>query len=631
MLGVTDETGQPSDPASLQASVLFIRGGADVMKFSYREEHVGYWSAGFDAVLARHGWTDVHTAEPEVLEHSHLLRGHDLVIVSWLPDWKTDWLRSLRAYGGVIFLEGPIPPLLESFAGLERTENGLGGGRCRVRLRKWLRDALATQHLDPEDPPIYFDTRDAHTPPTSRTQSATHLHQEVAERSPLRLTAFRNVAGDDELSVESCGKASVGVVRRGRVLTSSFRLLGHVVYGRMCSAGAHDERVTAVLEAALLTMLDEQLSRYGRDCIRIHQADPGGALARLHDRMVLSPGGLLGIEGQPPHAPYAGVRVRRLAEDRGSSLFELDGLVEGTATELVFRCPWRRFQGAETEGATLDVEPVRGQSEGVRIRISKVVSEPVHLRIHRTRSARYEEVAAAIASRGDRDFHEYAPEEVLPRVSNLTEVVNRFTRFPELTDLDVVDVGCGYGPFPLATALVERPRSLTGVDASAEVVRIATELASQVDAQSTTFRQGDLLSLGSSVDGVDLVFALNVLYYLPRRLHRHAAQSCLGAVRPGGAFVALVTNRRHPIDAFTGMRWVHRLPRWIADLYVRARGARHGYTDVRSPSPHELLHAYRWAGFEPVYLVDSDHITAVERARDYAKPRFYVVAIKPQR
>src|SRR5438105_2504620 len=100
------------------------------MERVYSERQMGYWSAGFDCILEKHGWLDFETAEPDVLEDAALLRSYEMVIVAWLPDWKPSYVRALRAYDGVVFLEGPLPPMLEGFAGLRRIEyepSAIGG------------------------------------------------------------------------------------------------------------------------------------------------------------------------------------------------------------------------------------------------------------------------------------------------------------------------------------------------------------------------------------------------------------------------------------------------------------------------------------------------------------------------
>jgi hypothetical protein len=80
----------------------------------------GYWSAAFRVVMGKHGWRDVDLAEPSVLEEVEDLEAYDALIVAWLPDdtWKPSYLASLRAYDGAIFLEGPLPAMLDSFVGV---------------------------------------------------------------------------------------------------------------------------------------------------------------------------------------------------------------------------------------------------------------------------------------------------------------------------------------------------------------------------------------------------------------------------------------------------------------------------------------------------------------------------------
>src|SRR5436305_12522955 len=122
--------------------VLFVLDGAGDASPEGAEARSSEWADRFLAVLRKHGWLEVELAAPSVLSDAHRLRGHDVVIVSRLADWEASWLRGLRAFDGIMFLEGPVPPLLERFTGIESVPEEHPVACGQLRVRKWLRDAL---------------------------------------------------------------------------------------------------------------------------------------------------------------------------------------------------------------------------------------------------------------------------------------------------------------------------------------------------------------------------------------------------------------------------------------------------------------------------------------------------------
>lgn len=109
-----------------QHSVLFVSGGRRVMRHVFDEHAAGYWSAAFDVLLEKHGWLDFERAEPAILADREGLQGYDLIIVAWLPAkfWKPEYVDSLLAFEGVVFLEGPLPPSVGDRIGARLREGG---------------------------------------------------------------------------------------------------------------------------------------------------------------------------------------------------------------------------------------------------------------------------------------------------------------------------------------------------------------------------------------------------------------------------------------------------------------------------------------------------------------------------
>ncbi len=114
------------------------------MRQSFGEHGRAYWSAEFALILEKHGWLQFEQSEPEILADLQRLNQWAAVIVAWLPDeaWRADYVESLRAYQGVLLLEGPFPPTVEELLGIERTGRPLLGARGPLRFSEDARDYI---------------------------------------------------------------------------------------------------------------------------------------------------------------------------------------------------------------------------------------------------------------------------------------------------------------------------------------------------------------------------------------------------------------------------------------------------------------------------------------------------------
>jgi ubiquinone/menaquinone biosynthesis C-methylase UbiE len=128
----------------------------------------------------------------------------------------------------------------------------------------------------------------------------------------------------------------------------------------------------------------------------------------------------------------------------------------------------------------------------------------------------------------------------------------------------------------------------------------------------------------------DVLIVNNSINFLTsRKAYTEAIREFYEILEPGGAMIILTPNRYHLEEAFTGLKGVQFLPDRIADWYVRKKGIRDGYDDIRLPSSFELVWWLRRTGFEDVQVVDAYQFTT-EGWRRHFKPRFYVTARKPE-
>jgi S-adenosylmethionine-dependent methyltransferase len=160
--------------------------------------------------------------------------------------------------------------------------------------------------------------------------------------------------------------------------------------------------------------------------------------------------------------------------------------------------------------------------------------------------------------------------------------------------LEVLDVGCGQGT--QAIALARDGHSVTGVDASAEMLAEAERAAAaepdEVRAR-LRFEQGDALARRDGPH--DLVCCHGVAMYLPAI--QPLAAALVSAVRPGG-LVSLLTRNRAGIAMRAGMQgdWAAALDGFDATRYTN----RLGVEDARADDPEAVRSALAAAGAQTV-------------------------------
>ncbi len=153
--------------------------------------------------------------------------------------------------------------------------------------------------------------------------------------------------------------------------------------------------------------------------------------------------------------------------------------------------------------------------------------------------------------------------------------------------LDVLDVGCGYG-FG-AAVLAETCRSVVGLEPMADLYETATRLAAGVPGLS--FRHGRIEDL-EDVERYDLVVLDNVYEHLPdpaTALHRIDR-----ALRPGGVVYLLMPNRLWPVEVHYALPFLGWLPLPWANRYLRLSGRGTDFTDAsHAPTLWGLRHQLR--------------------------------------
>jgi SAM-dependent methyltransferase len=117
-------------------------------------------------------------------------------------------------------------------------------------------------------------------------------------------------------------------------------------------------------------------------------------------------------------------------------------------------------------------------------------------------------------------------------------------------DSSVLDLGCGAG-VPIARRLAES-HEVTGVDTSERMLRLARSAVPEA-----SFIHSDILDVELDPSSFDAVVAIFVLFHVPREEHGRLLGRVRSWLRPGGYFLATLTEEAeapHTEDGFFGTR-----------------------------------------------------------------------------
>jgi 2-polyprenyl-3-methyl-5-hydroxy-6-metoxy-1,4-benzoquinol methylase len=166
-------------------------------------------------------------------------------------------------------------------------------------------------------------------------------------------------------------------------------------------------------------------------------------------------------------------------------------------------------------------------------------------------------------------------------------------------DLDVLDVGCGYGH--TAIELARRCRHVVGLEPSLPLLEYARGLLAESGLPNIEFRQGGVFDLAET-SRYDLIVLDNVLEHLPDQ--SRALETLSAALRPGGLLYLLVPNKLWPVEVHYRLPLLSYLPLRLANRYLRWSGRGTDYTDASyAPtyfSLNKMLRARRALTFQYV-------------------------------
>jgi SAM-dependent methyltransferase len=172
---------------------------------------------------------------------------------------------------------------------------------------------------------------------------------------------------------------------------------------------------------------------------------------------------------------------------------------------------------------------------------------------------------AMVSERGPRG-HDFARQILGTVASDLSKPVKQ---------LQVLDIGCGYGH--TALALAEQCQYVVGIEPCAEPAVTAQRLQQESHVQNAEFHHATLEGFHTE-RLFDLIILDNVLEHLPDQ--QGSLKRIAALLAPGGVLYLLVPNKYWPIEVHYHLPFLGWLPVDLANQYLKATGKGTDYTDA---------------------------------------------------
>lgn len=169
----------------------------------------------------------------------------------------------------------------------------------------------------------------------------------------------------------------------------------------------------------------------------------------------------------------------------------------------------------------------------------------------------------------------------------------------------VLDVGSSAGGLSVALAL--KGIKVDGIEPSAAGVEVSKMRAQRKAVENTSFYVGVGEKLPFADEVYDFAVSLAVLEHVqdvPQVL-----KEVVRVLKPGGFFYAEVPNNLFPFEAHYKMAWLPMMPKSLAKIYVKARGAYPEFIDtVNYMNRFRISNYFRDAGFVNVKDLYADFL-----------------------
>lgn len=157
-----------------------------------------------------------------------------------------------------------------------------------------------------------------------------------------------------------------------------------------------------------------------------------------------------------------------------------------------------------------------------------------------------------------------------------------------------LDVGSSAGG--LSVALAQQDISMEGIEPSQAGVKVSTMRAHRLGLNNVRFQEGVGERIPFADNTFDFVISLAVLEHVQNV--SAVVQETYRVLKPGGWAYFEVPNNLFPFEGHYKMAWLPMMPKPLAKIYVRARGAYPGFLDhLHYMNRWIVMRHFREAGF----------------------------------
>lgn len=190
-----------------------------------------------------------------------------------------------------------------------------------------------------------------------------------------------------------------------------------------------------------------------------------------------------------------------------------------------------------------------------------------------------------------------------------------FTQLPERPKLGL-DIGSSAGG--LGVALAQYGISMQGIEPSLAGVEVSRMRAQRFGLDNIHFQQGVGENLPFADETFDFVISLAVLEHV-QNVHK-VVEEAFRVLKPGGYVYFEVPNNLFPFEGHYKMAWLPMMPKPLAKLYVRARGAYPSFLDhLHYMNRRIVKRHFRAVGFVDLRDIYADYLAGKAEGAHWAE------------
>lgn len=220
------------------------------------------------------------------------------------------------------------------------------------------------------------------------------------------------------------------------------------------------------------------------------------------------------------------------------------------------------------------------------------------------------------------DVAPQSPDALKQRVESYLRQEQLFTEklgflFAQLPERPCIGLDIGSSAGGLSVALAQHGIDMQGVEPSPAGVEVSRMRAQRLGLSNIDFHQGVGEQLPFPDGMFDLVISLAVLEHVQDV--RKVVQEAFRVLKPGGWAYFEVPNNLFPFEGHYKMFWLPMMPKFLAKLYVKARGAYPSFLDhLHYMNRWIVMRHFRNTGFIQVRDVYADYLAGKARGEPWA-------------